>query len=445
MRIITSLLFFIITIASIFAQENKYSFTVNEAIAYAIENNYTSRTATLDIEAAEKKKWETTTIGLPQIDGTVSYQNNLKQAVTLLPAEIAGGNPGDFIPVTFGTKQNIYATARLNQLIFDGSYLVGLQSAKTYLKISNLAKEKTDQNVREAVINAYGNVLINEETIEILNKNIAVLEKNLNETKAIFKNGLTEEQDIEQQQITLLTLRNQLNKMKRLEIISKKMFNITLGIPIIEEVTLKESLEEIALKSADLGLLTKKFDLTNHVDFKIADNTLDSDELLVKFEKSKFLPSLTGFVDYAYYVNANNNLFNDTWYDSSMFGLSLNIPIFSSFQRSSRTQQAKINLLQSEIALDETSEKLKLAVETARNEYQFAIDQYNTTKQNIVLAESISNKEQVKFFEGISTSLDLTNAQNQLYSIQQEYLQSILQIIQSKVDLENALNIYEQY
>ncbi len=443
MKNIICLTIFILCLTPSFSQDGVYSFTLDEAINFAIENSYTTRTAALDIEAAEKKKWETTTIGLPQIDGTVSYQNNLKQVVTLLPAEIAGGNPGEYVPVTFGTKQSINTNARLNQLIFDGSYIVGLQSAKTYLTISNLAKEKTDQGVREAVINAYGNVLINEETIDILNKNIAVLEKNLSETKAILQNGLTEEQDVEQQQITLLRLKNELNKTKRYDVIAKKMLNITLGIPVEEQVILEDKLEAIAIKSADMQLLSKQFNLKNHIDYKIADNTRESDALLVKFEKSKYLPSLSGFIDYSYYVNADRDLFNDTWYDSSMFGLSLNVPIFSSLQRSARTQQAKINLIQSEIALNETSEKLKLQVETARNSYQFALDQFNTTKQNIVLAESIANKEQIKFFEGISTSLDLTNAQNQLYSIQQEYLMSILEIIQTKVELENALNIFE--
>jgi len=120
----------------------------------------------------------------------------------------------------------------------------------------------------------------------------------------------------------------------------------------------------------------------------------------------------------------------------------MKIPVFSSLQRSARTQQAKINLMQSEIKKNEISENLKLQVNTAKNRYQFSLDQYQTSKNNLVLAESIANKEQIKFFEGLSSSIDLTNTQNQLFGSQQDYIQSILEIIQSKVELENALNLY---
>ena len=446
MKKLISIIFFISSFYILEAQEYNYSFTLNEAIDYALENNYTAKTSKLDIDAAEKKRWETTTMGLPQINGTVDYQNFLKQAVTLIPSEIFGGNPGEFEEVVFGAKQNLNATITLNQLLFDGSYLVGLQSAKTYLKISNLAKEKTDQNIREAVINAYGNVLVAQESILILEKNKSVLEKNLYETKILLENGFAEVQDYEQQQITLANIDNQLNKATRFEFIAKQMFNLTLGIPIEDKVELKENLENLALKSTDLGMVSKAFDLNNHIDFKIADNNVVAGELLVKFEKSQALPSLNAFINYSQFANNNsNNVFYSNygdWFDSSLLGVSLRVPIFSSLQRSSRTQQAKINLLQSEIELNETSERLKLQVATSKNKYQFALDQFQTSKQNLVLAESIANKEQIKFFEGLSSSINLTNVQNQLYNKQQEYIQSILEIIQTKVELENALNIY---
>lgn len=427
------------------AQET-YSFTLDEAIKYALKNNYTVKNAALDIDAAEKQKWEATSFGLPQIDAGIDYQNWLKQQVSFIPSEIIGGDPGEFTPVVFGTKQNMNAKVTVNQLIFDGSYLVGLQSAKTFLMISNLAKEKTDQTIREAVINAYGNVVVAQETLAILYKNKEVLEKNLNETRILLRNGFTEEQDFEQQQITLSSIENEINRSTRLEIISKQALNLTLGIPIETQVELTENLENLALKSTDLQMLYKEFELENHVDFRIADNQVLSDELLVKYEKSQSIPSINAFVDYSTFQYGNNLIFfenfNDNWFDSSLFGISMKIPVFSSLQRSARTQQAKINLMQSEIKKYEVSENLKLQVNTAKNRYQFSLDQYQTSKKNLVLAESIANKEQIKFFEGLSSSIDLTNTQNQLFGSQQDYIQSILEIIQSKVELENALNLY---
>jgi len=436
------LIFLLLINVASWAQETHY-FTLNEAVQYALENNYTVRNASLDIKAAEEQKWEATSYGLPQIDGTVDYQNWIKQAVTFLPAEIIGGPPGEYEEVIFGTKQNMNATFTLNQVLFDGSYIVGLQSAKTFLTISNLAKEKTDQSIREAVINAYGTVLVSEETIEILKKNKAVLESNLRETKALFENGFAEEQDFQQQQITLSNINNELNRSNRLLFISKQMFNLTLGIPIAEDVILTENLGGLALKSTDLTIVSTQFDLQNHIDYKIADNKVESDALLVKYEKTKGMPSLNAFINYSTFANNDNFVFfenNGNWFDSSLFGVSLKVPIFSSLGRSSRTQQAKINLQQSEIDLNETSEQLKLQVSTAKNKYQFALDQFQTLSENLALAESIADKEQVKFFEGLSTSINLANVQNQLFRSQQDYIQSILEIIQTKVELENALN-----
>ena len=279
----------------------------------------------------------------------------------------------------------------------------------------------------------------------ILEKNKAVLEKNLNETRALLENGFAEEQDYEQQQITLSNISNELNKATRLEYISNQMFNLTMGIPINQTVVLTDNLENLALRSADNDIISSQFDLENHIDFKIADNKVEFDELLVKLEKTKGMPTLNAFVNYSQFANNDNFVFfenNGDWFDSSLFGVSLKVPIFSSLQRSAKTQQAKINLKQSEIDRNETSEQLKLQVSTAKNRYQFALDQFQISSENLVLAERIADKEQIKFFEGLSSSINLTNVQNQLYSSQQVYIQSILEIIQTKVELENALNLF---
>ena len=428
-----------------FSQNESYSFSLDEAVSFAMTNNYSVQNSELDIGIAEKVMDEYRAFGLPQIDGKVDYANYLKQGVTLIPSEIVGGPPGEFEEVIFGTKQNLNATVTLTQVIFDGAYLIALQSTKAYLEISNLAKVKTEQTIRESVINAYGGVLVASETIVILEQNIATLEKNLYETRIILENGFAEVQDFEQQQITLSISENQLNKARRLEDIAKKMFNVIIGLAIEIPVEFTDSLDQLALNSTDLNLINEQFELDKHVDYQIADNQVTTQELQLKYEKSKNIPTLNAFVNYSTFAANDNNVFfdnNGNWFDSSLLGVSLNIPIFSSMERKSRTQQAKMGLDQKIIELDETSQKLKLQVETAKNRYQFALDQLQTTSQNLVLAESIAKKEQIKFFEGLSTSFNLTNAQNQLYNTQQNYIQSILEIIASKIELENALNKY---
>jgi len=425
-----------------FAQESK-SLSLKEAISYALKNSYASINASRDIEAAKKKKWETTTIGLPHINAEIAYQNWIKQQVSLIPAEFFGGNPGEFTEIAFGTKQNMNATATVKQLIFDGSYLVGLQSAKTYLKISKNAKEKTDLGVREAVINAYGNVLLSEESIQILEKNKKTLEKNLHDTNQIYLNGLTEEENVEQLKITLATINSQLSKTKKLKDIAYKMLNITLGIDINTEVKLTDTLDKLSVENSSLNLLNNKLSIENHIDYKIAKNTEKSNELLVKLEQSKALPSLSSFVNFGYSGFGENFDFlkkQQKWFDSSLLGVNLKIPLFSSLERSSRTQQAKIELEKAKTNLYQTSQKIQLKVESAKTNYNYSLEELTTSKQNLALAERIEHKQEIKFFEGISTSFDLSNAQTQLYTMQQNYLQAMLNVISNKAALDTALN-----
>ncbi|MEE9408417.1 MAG: TolC family protein [Polaribacter sp.] len=437
--------FFVFTI-SVKAQQSAMSLTLDEAIGYALKNSYSTKMADNDIKAAHKKKWETTTIGLPQIDAKVDYQNWLKQQVSLLPARLLDPTaPADALaPVTFGTKQNLNATITLKQLIFDGSYLVGLQSAKTYLKISEQAKEKTELGTKEAVINAYGNVLVAEKSIEILKQNKIVLEKNLNDVKKIFENGLNEEEDVEQLEITLGNLNNQLNNVSRMKVIAYKMLNLTLGNSINTELKLSDSLDTLIDQNINLNLASQDFNLNNHIDFKIAQNDREGKRLLMKLEQSKALPSLSAFVNYGYTGNSDSFTFlksDQKWFNSSLLGVSLNVPIFSSFKRNSKTAQAQIALDNADIKIDQIKEQLSLQVTSSKSDYQLSIENYQTAKKNLALAQRIEKKQQIKFFEGITTSFDLAQAQNQLYTQQQKYIQSMLEVISKKAALENALNL----
>ena len=434
---------FIIFFSSALYSQEKMGLSMQEAIEYAIKNNYENKIAVNNIKAAYERKWETTTIGLPQIDGVVDYQNWLKQQVSLLPGEIAGGAPGTFVPVEFGTKQTMNATVTLRQLIFDGSYIVGLQSAKTYLKISEQSKEKTELTTREAVINAYGNVLVTEKTIEILEKNKEVLQKNLDETQKIYDNGLTELENVEQLQITFGNIQNSLNNAIRMKVIAYKMLNIALGNTVEIKIKLTDTLDNLVTLNTDLSLFTKNFDIKNHIDYKMIENDMESKKLLMKLEKSKALPKLSAFVNYRASANAADfNFFNGSqkWFQSSLVGVTLNVPIFSSFGRDSRTAIARIDLENSKIQKVNVEQQLRLQAASAKNEYQLSIGNYEVAKKNLALSERIEKKQQIKFFEGISSSFDLLQAQNQLYTQQNNYVQSMLNVIAKKAQLDSALN-----
>ncbi|MBJ7882759.1 TolC family protein [Gelidibacter salicanalis] len=430
-----------------FSQEAPTSFTLQEAIDYALQNNRNSINAQWDIEAAKAQKWETTASGLPQISAAVDYQNFIKQQVQVLPAEFFGGNPGDFTEVVFSTKQNMTATATLSQQIFDGSYLVALQSAKVFLDISKNAKVKTDLEVRKGVINAYGNVLLAEESVQILQRNLEVLQKNLDETTKIFENGLEEEESVEQLQITLAGVKSNLKNVTRMKTLAHQMLNITLGLEINRSTVLTDDLERLTQENISLGLLETEANVENTVDYQIAENDKVSKELLLKLEKSKALPTLNAFINGGYSAFSDDFTFTNkdqTWFGSSLFGVSLNVPIFSSGMRRAATQRAKINLEKAEVDLVDKEQNIKFEIASAKSDYQFAIEEYDNKKQNLRLAERIEEKNQTKFFEGISSSFDLRQAQTQLYAAQQEFLQAMLDVINAKAELETALNVFTE-
>ena len=423
--------------------ENQYRFSLEEAIRFGLENNYSSVNAQKDIDIAIKQKWEIIAQGLPQLSAITDYQNYLKQPVTLLPGEIAGAEPGTFVPVVFGTKHNLNATATWNQLIFDGSYIVGVQSAKTLLQISKNAKTKTNHEVKKAIINAYGNVLMAEESVEILEKNVANVEKNYNETNEIYKNGLAEEEDVEQLEITLLRLKNNLNRSRRMQNISYDVLKLSLGLPIETPVELTDDLDELTMEYFDLGLLETQIPIEENIDYRIAENRAQSAEIQVKLEKSKALPRLSGFLNYGIQGFSQEFTFfnsDQEYYGQSILGVSLNIPIFSSGMRGAHTQQKKIAYEQAILELEETRNDVARKINSAKIEYEYSLQNFQTQKKNLELSERIENKNQIKFFEGVGSSFELSEAQRQLYSAQQDYLQSMLNVITNKAELENLLD-----
>ena len=419
------------------------NFSLQKAIDFAIENNRAAKNAARDIDAAYKQKWETIATGLPQINASVDYQDFIKQQVQVFPASAFGGPEGEYSAVAFGLKQNINASATLSQLIFDGSYLVGLQSAKVFLEISKNAKIKTDLEVRKAVINAYGNVLLAEESTAILEKNRAALEQNLDELTKIYESGFEEEESVEQLKITLSSVESSLNNTKRLKKVAYQMLNMNLGLPIDNPVVLTDNLESLTTQQIDLNFLNSSFLVENTIDYQIAANDKTSKELLVKLEKSKSLPTVNTYLNGGYVSFSDNFDFLDTnqkYYGFAVFGLSIKIPILSSGMRSASTQRARINLEKSKDDLTETEQRLNLQIATARSDYQFAIEDYENKKQNLNLAERIEHKNQTKFFEGIASSFELRQAQIQLYTAQQEYLQAMLDVINNKAALETISN-----
>ena len=438
-------LFFFIIFIGIFANAQNFpnSLTLDEAIEYGINNNFSVKNANREIEKAQKDRWSTIAIGLPQIYAEVNYQNFLEMPVSLVPAEFFGGQSGEFAEISFGTKQKVVGSIRMDQIIFDGSYIVGLEASKIFLKISENIYEKTTLETKKIIVNNYAAALLAGENVKLLNKNKKNLEENVSEIHQLFKNGFVEEESVEQIQLTLANINTQLKYAVNLSKIIHEMLKFNLGIPVEKKVVLSSQISDIIDESNLIFENQNNFNISNNIDIKIAENNFLSESLLYKYEKSKFLPSLKAFINGSY--TGNNEKFdfaknNQKWFGSSLFGLSLDIPLFSSFSKKVNSQKAKISMQQAETKLNETQYRIRMEIETALNDYQLAIENYFTEKENLGLAERIENKNQVKYFEGMVGSFELRQAQLQLYSSQSKYLSSIQNLIERKINLETLIN-----
>ncbi len=138
------------------------SYSLKQAKDYAIQNNIQVKNSLLDVEIAQQKIKETTATGLPQISGSVGFQNFLDVPTSLIPASSFDPTapPDLLLPVKFGTDFNLNGTLQVSQLIFSGNYLVGLQASRTYKDISIQMVEKSELEIKAAVSEAYFTVVV---------------------------------------------------------------------------------------------------------------------------------------------------------------------------------------------------------------------------------------------------------------------------------------------
>ena len=441
-------MFFIITLyvfnQALNAQSVSEKISLKDAVDWGVRNNLTIQKADKELQKAYKEKWKTISIGLPQVKSSISYQNFLELPVSLVPAEFFGGKSGEFSEISFGTEQIASASIRLEQLLFDGTYIVGLQGIKLYLEVAENVKKKTEQEIKKEIISAYTNALLSKENIKILKNNILKLSKNVEEVHHLFKNGFEEEESVEQLRLTLNKINSQLKYAEKIELILSQMLNFLLGIDLDKPIELSDTLDSLTLKNLNFQEIFKSDDLNNNLDLKIAENSVFEKALLYKLEKAKALPTFSGFIDGAYTGNSNRFTFTEKsqkWFGSSVFGLKVDIPIFSSLGRTASSQKARITLEQAEIGLKETRRKIQLNFQKLKNEYSLSVENYFSAKENLSLAERIEEKNQIKFFEGITGSFELREAQLQLYSAQSSFLKSMSEVINKKSELETIINV----
>ena len=422
------------------------SYTLQQAQDYAVMNSYAVKNAQYDVAIANKKVKENLSYGFPQINGSVDYNYFIALPTSLIPAEFfPDGVPGEYIEVQFGTKNNMTAGITLNQLIFDGRYFVGLQYAQIYKQLSEESLQKSEQDIKENVTRTYYLILVGEEALGVLDSTLKILEKTRYETGEMYKEGFAEKTDYDQLTLTVANIENSVNSVKRQNEIGYQLLKYQMGIPIDKPIELAETLDELIEKASVEALLDQPFNLEQHIDFKLISSQEKMKGLSLQNEKAAYYPAFTGFLSVQ--GNAQRNEFNffepeQPWFLTSVTGVSLSVPIFSSGYRRSRMSQAKIDIEKIQNIKEQVSEGLRLSVSQSRSEFKTALENYMREKQNVELSLEIYQRTLAKYEEGLASSIELTQQHNQFFDSERKYFETALSLLNAKNKLDKALGNY---
>lgn len=454
--ILTILGFFFISL-SMQAQE-VIRFSLEDAIKHSLVYNTTIKNAITDIEIARKKVQETTAIGLPQVNGKLSNTNYLNIATTLMPdfitpqiinssekyfdinrnSEPLPSEYGTF-PVSFGTKYNAMAEITVSQLIFNGSYLVGLQAAKAYLDQSKVQSEKSRIDIKESVTSAYYLVLVTKKNKSILDSTLSSLQSMHLELQEIYKQGFIEDTEVDQLELMINDLETNLVYVTNQIKLSKSYLKILLGIDVKTQIDLTDELDNLIDAIQNPELLTSDFIFSNNIDYRILENQKELSMLSLKNEKANSLPVISAF------FTAQTNAMRDSydffdggkpWYPTTLWGIQMDIPIFSSGSRNSKVKQAKLELKKIEELEIQLQNNLNTAEDNTKTNFKNALLIHQNKESASKLANKIYSKTQIKYKEGVSSSMDLLQAYNQYLESEGKYIASIIDLVSAKLALE---------
>lgn len=438
------LVLFLLVVKSSIGQQ---SFTLKQAQEYAVQNNQTAKNADLDLQIAEKKVWETTASGLPQISAKGEFQNFLDIPTSVLPANAF--NPlapeGELVGLKFGTEFNLNGSIQVSQLLFSGNYIVGLQAAKTYTSLSKQLKDKSEQDVRNNVANAYYTVLVLQENIKTLDSTLLKIKEVYKTTQILVDNKVMESTNASQLKLSVLQVENGIAKVKSQLDVSYSYLKMEMGMDIATPISLTDNYESITETAVNYGEET--FSTANNIDYQLLETQLKLNELNYKNTKANYLPTLAAFLSHQQTAQRSSFDFFESgkeWYPTTIWGLTLNIPIFSSGERMSKVSQAKLEVTKSQNTLEQIDNGLKLQMVQASSDYNTAKDAYETQKVAVIVAKEILNSTEIKYKEGVVSSLELTQVQNQLLQTQTDLTNASFELIKAKLEIDKLLNKFSK-
>ena len=432
------MIFFSWGIASAQEANRELRLSLGEAQSYALENNKMVLAAKSDVLASRAAVWETISAALPHVNASGSFTDNLKLMTTLLPGEFFG-QPGEKIPVTFGSQFNSSASFQASMVIFNAPLYIGIETTKLAQKLSEENLRKSELNTREAVTTAYYLILVSEKSLEILNMNLANLNETLRSTRAMYAAGMAESTDVDQMVSNVNMVENSRSSLERTIELNYNLLRFQLGVDADTKIILTETLENLTNTIEVEALLSQELDINRNVDYKLVEGQEFMQSLALKAQKASVLPTLSGYYNYG--TNGMGDKLNDLrWFQNSVAGLQISVPIFASGERYAKIKKAQFNLEKAQTTKDMIAEQLMLQEKQLRFNLVNANLQYKSQKENVEVSKRIYQSTENKFRQGMASSLDLTQANSQYLQAENNYLTALMNLLQTKVALDKLLN-----
>ena len=416
--------------------------TLQQALEMAAKQSYSVQTNALELEKAQKRMNEIRGMGLPQINGTAGFQDFLDIPVQVAPDFFGGSD--QLVELQFGLQYSGSAGVQIDQLIFDGSYLVGLKAARAYNDNKVQELEQTMLDAKAAAAKAYYAVLVADEAVNNLESLVPVLEENLRQVTGLTQNGFADATDKDRIELSLSEVQNQLLQMKDQRSSALDMLHFVLGMPVASPLELADELDFLVSNPDPRGLAGTAFEPASHIDSKVASSLLVMQELAVKNQRSQAYPKLYGFFNHT--QNAYRREFDifgsGPWYPTTVLGVNLQIPIFSGGSRVNQLKQEQLTLEQVRINQHVVDEQLLLDYQQKKNAVLTNADRYDNAKANLNLAQRIFDRTNSKFKEGLASSFELNEERSQLINSQNAYIQSLADLLLARADLREALGIF---
>lgn len=420
-------------------QSESFSFSLQQAIEYALQHQATTKNAALDVEIAQKKINELIGVGLPNITGSADINKFIEIPTSFVPAEFFGGQPGEYAPVQFGQPYSSSVGLSASQLVFDGSYLVGLQASRTYAELSKKNLEQSKIETSANVSKAYYSVLVNRERHDLLVANVQRIKKLKDDTKAMYDNGFIEKIDNDRIVLTYNNIVVEEQKVKRFLTISENLLKFQMGMDLNANLELADKLATIKMDETLPG--EEKADASRRIEYSIMQTNKRLQELDLKRTRFEYLPSLVAFGSVS--ANASRNEFDifDTdkrWYPTAVIGAKLSVPIFDGLQKSARIGQSKLTLQKIDNGFKSLEQGINLEVQNSRTQLLNNIEMLKTQRENKDLATEVARVSKIKYDQGVGSNLEVINAETSLKEAETNYYSSLYDVLISKIDYAKA-------